>query len=100
MSQIKELSNEEAESLAAKLPLPSFPSQDDEIYCAQQFVESHKKGIACIVLGLSDNTMRKQWRAHRRRWLESERFRAWCQSVSAKWDVQRGKYLAFYPENQ
>lgn len=91
---IKELSRQEAEELAAQCKLPEFDSEEDEIQTATDFVLSARRGIACVMLRLSENTLRKQWAQYRRETLESRRFRQWLLDHSCKWDAARGKFVA------
>lgn len=96
--EMKEMSRDEAEKAAARMPLPSFESQEDEIWHAQQFAGAHTRSVACIVLGLSSNTLKSAWKRARRHDLESKRFRNWCEVTMARWDAARGKFLVHFPE--
>ena len=90
---MREMTMEEAEIEASKLPLPAFDSNDDEMECAQYFARTHTKTVACFVLGLSENTLKKQWRLFKKQFLQSRRFREWCSLNSAKYDEAREKYI-------
>ncbi len=92
------MTRDEAAAAAAKLPLPKFESQEDEIFSAAYFAKDRSRHVACIVLGLSKNRLKSEWRAYRRALLEGRRFDEWCKSASAQWDNARGKYLLFYPD--
>jgi hypothetical protein len=92
-----EMSREQAEAAAGKLPLPSFESQEDEIWNCQQWAARRSKGVACIVLGLSKNHLKTEWRKEKRILLESKRFQQWCETTCARWDIHRGKFMVMNP---
>jgi hypothetical protein len=92
------LSESEAEKAAAKLPLPSFDDEKDEIACATDWAASCKRHVACVVLGLSDNHLRSDWRRYRKSTLEGRRFTEWKTKTSAYWDAHRGAYVVHFPK--
>jgi hypothetical protein len=90
----QEMSQEQATQNAAKLPMPSFDGEKEEMDVAQEFVVNRQRQMACYLMGLSDAaSVKSQWKAYRRDYLERKRYYAYLKEMAAQWDANRGKYL-------
>lgn len=93
----QELTDDEIERLAARDPLPDFTDEADEIYHASQHFKGASKFVACVAMGLSSGTIKREWKRARRHILERRRREAWDARHQARFDQARQKYLIFNP---
>ncbi len=94
-ANIHELTEQQIEKLAAKLPLPEF-SESDMLYHAEEFVKTRARGFACALLGHSIGSIgRRAFLEYIKVKKESIRFHKWLTDHNATFDNQRGKYLAW-----
>lgn len=95
---MKELSQQEAEAISEKWPLPDF-DEGERFDATLTFVEGRKRGLAWAFVGEGNFTvLRAEWRTHMQEWIKTKRWRLWCAAAACKWDAQRGKYIAMNPE--
>jgi hypothetical protein len=90
------ITEEKAEIEAWKLPLPEL-TQDEKIRLATEWVERTAKSVACTILGLSSNSLKKSWRAELKHQRERRRFCVWMNIRGAHWDKQRVAFVCLSP---
>jgi len=95
--KITELTEQQVEKLAAKMPLPQL-SEEHEMFIVQEFVKSRAKTISCVLLGKSDLSLKREMREYIKSRRQSLRWDQFCERNACKWDAHRGKYLALLPE--
>jgi len=96
-ANIHELTERQIEKLAAKLPLPEF-SESDMLYHATEFVKSRAKSFACSLIdpnACKGSIGRRAFAEYIRDKKESIRFQQWLTDHNARFDNQRGKFLAW-----
>lgn len=87
-----EFTEAQLERLCAKLPLPAWDERE-KLDHAISFVSTRQRGVACVLLGLSANTLRRELRAYIKHERESFRFRQFLRDHSGQYDKARGKYI-------
>ena len=91
---MKEFSESEAEKAAAKLELPVFTGEI-EIYHATEWAKIRAKTVALVVLGVSEMSLKREWKAKLKQLREQKRFEQWLELNNGHWDERRGKYICF-----
>ncbi len=93
---LHELTEREAEDLAAKLPLVPLTEIEEKDFAAD-WASRNARFIGVRFAVGEQNQLGKYYRADRRRHQESIRFQQWLKDTECRFDSHRGKYLAQLP---
>jgi choline dehydrogenase-like flavoprotein len=97
LKPLAELSREEAESRAAKDPLPIISAETEEAWLSSMLLNQHDT-LAAAILRDGATAITRKWREERRFRQGSRQWELWLSRNDARWDNARGKFIVYNPQ--